>query len=175
MKTLRVAGIKPESMVDGPGVRFVLFLQGCPLACLGCHNPEARDPAGGAEMAAAEIRDLIARARYIDGVTFSGGEPFYQAAGLAGLAVEIRRLGLSLVLYSGYTWEELAAAAGRDEAVARLLAAGDILVDGPYREAERDLSLPFRNSRNQRLLDLPRSLAQGRPVPYFLPGEALSS
>ncbi len=167
---LRIAGYNPESIVDGPGVRFTLFLQGCPLACPGCQNPETRDPAGGREMAAEKILALIRGASHLDGVTFSGGEPFYQAAALAELAVEICRLGLSLVLYSGYTWEELMARAGRDRAVQRLLVAGDILIDGPYREAERDLSLPFRNSRNQRLLDLPRSLAEKRPVPYPLSG-----
>ncbi len=144
-------------------------MQGCPCGCPGCHNPEARDPAGGREMAPEEILALIRRSRHIDGVTFSGGEPFYQAAALAGLAAEIRRLGLSLVFFSGYTWEELTARARRDEAVRRLLAAGSILVDGPYREEERDLSLPFRNSRNQRMLDLPRSLTEKRPVPCRVP------
>lgn len=163
---LRIAGYNPESVVDGPGVRFTLFLQGCPLACPGCQNPEAQDPAGGREMTSEEILALIRRSRHLDGVTFSGGEPFYQAAVLVGLAGEIRRMGLSLVLFSGYTWEELMDRACRDEAVRRLLAAGNILIDGPYREEERDLSLAFRNSCNQRLLDLPRSLAEKRPVPY---------
>jgi len=91
-------------------------------------------------------------------VTFTGGEPFAQASGLSKLAEEIRRLGLSLVLYSGFTFEELLQKSKADSHVRRLLQAGMLLVDGLYIEAERDLTLPFRGSRNQRLIDLPRSL-----------------
>lgn len=163
MTRVRVAGIIPESIVDGPGIRLALFVQGCLHRCPGCHNQAAQDPAGGIEMSAAEILEQVraARARGIDGVTLSGGEPFDQAAALASLAEEINGLGLNLVLYSGYTFEELLRMSRGDSGVRRLLEAGTILVDGPFIEAERDLTLPYRGSKNQRLLDLPRSLAQG--------------
>lgn len=161
---LRLAGIVPESIVDGPGLRLTFFFQGCPHRCRGCHNPETHDPAGGREAAAADLLAQIRAARGIDGVTFSGGEPFVQAAALAGLAEGIRALGLDLVLYSGFTFEELLRKSSSDEQISRLLRAGTLLVDGPYIEAERDLTLPYRGSRNQRLIDLPASLSRGAAV-----------
>ncbi|NMA92037.1 MAG: radical SAM protein [Firmicutes bacterium] len=164
--SLRVAGLINESLVDGPGIRFVLFAQGCPLRCPGCHNPEAADPRGGVEMSLAEILARIKGVRGIDGVTFSGGEPFYQAEPLARLGKEILRLGLNLVIYSGYTFAELLERGRREEGTARLLSCGWLLVEGSYREEERDLSLPFRGSRNQRILDLPSSLEQGAAIEW---------
>ncbi len=163
---LRLAGIVPESVVDGPGIRLSLFFQGCSHRCPGCHNPETHDPAGGTEVDSAELLVRIKEARGIDGVTFSGGEPFEQAAPLAGLAEEIRNLGLNLVLYSGFTFEVLLRKSERDPHIRRLLGAGTLLVDGPYIQEERDLTLPFRGSRNQRLIDLSRSLEQGAAVEW---------
>ncbi len=165
---LRLAGLVSESIVDGPGLRFTLFLQGCPHRCPGCHNPETHDPAGGSAVAAAELLAQISAARGIDGVTFSGGEPFMQAAALAGLAEQILLLGLDLVLYSGFTFEELLQRGTADGPTRRLLQAGTMLVDGPYVEAERDLTLSFRGSRNQRLIDLPASLREGSAVEWAL-------
>lgn len=163
---LRLAGMVPESIVDGPGLRLALFFQGCPHRCPGCHNPETHDPAGGREVDSAELLARIKETRGIDGVTFTGGEPFAQAAGLAELAGEIRRLGLNLVLYSGFTFEELLRKSRADFHTRRLLQAGTLLIDGPYIEAERDLALPFRGSRNQRLIDLPRSLKDNAAVEW---------
>jgi anaerobic ribonucleoside-triphosphate reductase activating protein len=163
---LKVAGIVPESIVDGPGIRLVLFVQGCSHRCPGCHNPETHDPAGGTLWSAADLLRRIKAARGIDGVTFSGGEPFEQPRPLAYLAEKVKGLGLNLVLYSGYTFEQLLAMGDREPAVSRLLEAGDLLVDGPYVAGERDLSLPYRGSKNQRLLDLPASLRLGAPQPW---------
>lgn len=163
---LRLAGMVSESIVDGPGLRLALFFQGCPHRCPGCHNPETHDPAGGREVDSAELLARIKETRGIDGVTFTGGEPFAQAAGLAELAGEIRRLGLNLVLYSGFTFEELLRKSRADFHTRRLLQAGTLLIDGPYIEAERDLALPFRGSRNQRLIDLPRSLKDNAAVEW---------
>ena len=163
---LRLAGIVPESIVDGPGIRLALFFQGCSHRCPGCHNPETHDPAGGTEIDSVELLSRIKEAQGIDGVTFSGGEPFEQAVPLAGLAEEIRRLGWSLVLYSGYTFEALLQKSESDLHVRRLLEAGTLLVDGPYIRKERDLTLPYRGSRNQRLINLPRSLSAGAAVEW---------
>lgn len=164
---LRLAGTVQESIVDGPGIRLALYVQGCPHGCPGCHNPETHDPAGGTEVGTAELLAQIKGARGIDGVTFSGGEPFAQAAPLAALAGQIRSLGLNLVLYSGFTFEALLqrGKAG-DRFVMQLLRAGMLLVDGPYIRGERDLTLPFRGSRNQRLIDLPCSLENGAAVEW---------
>ena len=105
---LRLSGIKPESVVDGPGIRFVLYVQGCSRRCPGCHNPGTHDPAGGVEADLGLVLGWIREARpALDGVTFSGGEPFEQAEALAELAKGVRRLGLDIVIYSGYTFEEL--------------------------------------------------------------------
>jgi anaerobic ribonucleoside-triphosphate reductase activating protein len=163
---LRVAGMVPESIVDGPGIRLVLFVQGCSHRCPGCHNPETHDPAGGTVWTTGDLLRQITAARGIDGVTFSGGEPFEQPRPLAYLAAEIKRLGLNLVLYSGYTFEQLLAMRGRDQAISRLLEAGDLLVDGPYVAGECDLSLPYRGSKNQRILDLPASLRLEAPLTW---------
>lgn len=163
---LRVAGLVPESIVDGPGIRLALFVQGCSRRCPGCHNPEAQDPRGGVEMTVEQLQERIRSARGIDGVTFTGGEPFEQAAPLARLGEAILEMGLNLVLYSGYTFEELLQASDGDRNIRRLLEAGWLLVDGPFILAQRDLSLPYRGSRNQRLLHLPRSLRERKPVPW---------
>lgn len=163
---LRVAGIVPESTVDGPGIRLALFVQGCSHRCPGCHNPASQDPAGGVEVSLDAVMKQVAVARFVDGVSFSGGEPFEQPAPLARLAAGIHSRNLDLVLYSGYTFEELVHMGRRDHDVRTLLEYGTLLIDGPYLEAERDLTIPFRGSRNQRILDLPESLRFGQPVEW---------
>ena len=111
---IRVAGIEKESVVDGPGLRFVLFVQGCSHRCSGCHNPGTWDFDGGQEMDTEEILKQIEGTRLIRGVTFSGGEPFEQAAACALLAERIKGMGLDIVTYTGYTFEELSAR-GKDD------------------------------------------------------------
>ncbi len=165
---LRLAGVVPESTVDGPGVRLSVYVQGCPHRCPGCHNPETHDPFGGTEVEAEGLLAQIKCARGIDGVTFSGGEPFEQAAALAPLAKQIRDLGLNLVLYSGFTFEELLQRGKGDPSTIQLLEAALLLVDGPYVREARDLTLPFRGSRNQRLIDLPCSLEREAAVEWIL-------
>ncbi len=161
---LQVAGIVRESIVDGPGIRLALYVQGCPHRCPGCHNPQTWDPAGGTAMALSDLQKLILGANGIDGVTFSGGEPFAQPGPLLSLALTARSRGLNVVLYSGYTFEELWEKSRCDSAVLGLLQAGWLLVDGPYLQSRRSLSLPFRGSANQRLIDLAPSLQAGRAV-----------
>ena len=161
---LRLAGLTKESVVDGPGLRAVVFVQGCPHHCPGCHNPETWPFDGGYQATVDEVWEQIEGIRLLRGVTFSGGEPFAQAGPLAALAERIKAAGWDLLVYSGYTWEELTALGAEEPAVARLLSLADLLVDGPFRREERDLALAFRGSRNQRLIDLRRSAAAGVPV-----------
>ncbi|MGN1274943.1 MAG: anaerobic ribonucleoside-triphosphate reductase activating protein [Thermoguttaceae bacterium] len=153
---LRVAGIVPESITDGPGIRFVLFLQGCPHHCPGCHNPETQCLEGGTFMTADEILDRIRNDPLISGVTFSGGEPFLQAGLLAPIARECHRLGLNVMTYTGWTFEELVSA--KNPAWNRLIAESDVIVDGPYRQDLRSYDTKFRGSSNQRLVNVPLSL-----------------
>jgi anaerobic ribonucleoside-triphosphate reductase activating protein len=161
---IRLAGIEKESVVDGPGLRFVIFVQGCTRHCIGCHNPDTWDVDGGQEMDTGEILSQIGEGRLIRGVTFSGGEPFELAAVCALLAEQIKTLGLDIVTYTGYTFEELQTKSTADEDVKRLLEATDILMDGPFIAEERDWDLPFRGSRNQRLILVHESLTAGMAV-----------
>lgn len=160
---LRVAGISKESVVDGPGIRLVIFTQGCPRKCEGCQNLDTLDPKGGYFVSLEDLLKQIKAARFIRGVTFSGGEPFMQAGFLAKLAEEVKKLGRDIVVYTGYTWEELLA--GKSPEWHELLERADYLVDGPFILAERDISLAFRGSRNQRIIDVQKSLREGQIVP----------
>ena len=159
---LRIAGVVNDSIVDGPGYRFTIFTQGCPHRCPGCHNPQTHDPRGGSWIDTDELMGQILGNPLLEGVTFSGGEPFSQAEILAQLGREIKKHGLSLWCYSGYTLESLLAM--NKPSVNHLLEVADVLVDGPFILEERDLELSFRGSRNQRLIDLPASLASGQAV-----------
>lgn len=149
---LQICGIEPESIVDGPGFRYVIFTQGCPHHCVGCHNPESHPFTGGRPLGLDEVLSAFDENPLLSGVTFSGGEPFCQAAALLPIAEAIHARKKTVVTFTGYTYDTLRAM--RDPAVDALLKETDILVDGPYIEAERDLSLRFRGSRNQRVLRL---------------------
>ncbi|MBP2649694.1 MAG: nrdG [Firmicutes bacterium] len=161
---LKIAGTVKESVVDGPGIRFVIFTQGCPHNCVGCHNPKTHDPAQGTVTTTEALLAEIANAKLIRGITFSGGEPFLQPEPLTIIAEQTKAFNLNIVTYSGYTFEKLLVMAASDKAVERLLKHTDLLVDGPYLEAERDISLAFRGSRNQRLVDVKKSLVSGHAV-----------
>lgn len=159
---LRVAGRVADSIVDGPGLRYALFTQGCPRACPGCHNPQTQPLEGGEETTVETILSEIDADPLLDGVTFSGGEPFLQAAPLAELAREIKKRNLNLITYTGYLWEELIAA--NDPDWNALLAELDVVVDGPFVRALRDWTFKFAGSTNQRFIDVPRSLREKRVV-----------
>jgi len=161
---MRIAGTVQDSIVDGPGFRFVLFTQGCPHHCEGCQNPQTHDPAGGTEVTTEEIIGQILSNPLTDGVTFSGGEPFEQAADCAVIARQAREQGLNVWTYTGYTFEQLAEKMKTDRGTEELLALTDVLVDGRFVLAQKSFDVPWRGSRNQRLIDVPQSLAAGRAV-----------
>lgn len=164
---IRLAGFEKESVVDGPGIRLVIFTQGCTHHCEGCHNPQSIDPQGGEIYALEAIKEEIKAAHGISGVTFSGGEPFLQAEAVAELAKFTKNLSLNVVVYTGYLYEELAALAEINPYFQEILDYADILVDGPFVLAERDLSLAFRGSRNQRVIDLQNTKKNGYVVTYL--------
>jgi anaerobic ribonucleoside-triphosphate reductase activating protein len=159
---VRIAGVVRESIVDGPGLRFVVFTQGCPHHCVGCHNPQSHDFDGGYDCELDKILAAIGQNPLLSGITLSGGEPFCQAQALLPLARAVRERGLGVMAYSGWTFEELLKL--DDPAVKPLLECCDLLVDGRYVEPLRDLTLRFRGSSNQRILDVPASLSSGFPV-----------
>ncbi|MDR0862728.1 MAG: anaerobic ribonucleoside-triphosphate reductase activating protein [Oscillospiraceae bacterium] len=157
---MRIAGTVQDSIVDGTGLRFAVFTQGCPHGCEGCHNPQTHDPQGGEERAVADIiREMLGNP-LTDGVTLSGGEPFAQAADCAEIARAAHGAGLNVWAYSGWTFEELLA---RPDA-AELLRETDVLIDGRFVLAERTMLTRWRGSRNQRVIDVPKSLAVGAAV-----------
>ncbi len=158
---IRVAGIEKESIVDGPGIRTVLFLQGCKWHCRGCHNPQTWDENGGTFMWEGDILNLIRQNPLVKGVTYSGGEPFLQARELLALTKTLKALDYEVASYTGYTFEELLEG---EEAQRELLSLLDILIDGPFVEEEKSLGLLFRGSRNQRILNVKKSLEEGRAV-----------
>ena len=126
---IRIAGIENDSIVDGPGIRTVFFCQGCPHHCAGCHNEETWDFSGGTPMEEEELFNIVKRNPICRRVTFSGGEPFSQAAGFARLARMLRQSGYEVASYSGYTFEELINGTPEQR---ELLENIDILIDGRF-------------------------------------------
>ena len=163
---IRLAGIEPESIVDGPGYRFAVFVQGCPHACPGCHNPKTHDVEGGYMADTDEIISKLRKNPMIRGVTLSGGEPMLQPKPLAEIARAAKQKGLSVWCYTGFTLEFLQQE-GRADRMA-LLDLVDVLVDGPYVAHDRSLDLLYCGSRNQRLIDMNKTRAEGE-LTLFVP------
>jgi len=160
MASIKIAGTVNDSIVDGEGYRYTIFVQGCPHHCEGCHNPQTHDFAAGKTTDTDRLYEQIIENPLLSGVTFSGGEPFCQSAPLAELAKKIKARNLDLWIYTGYTYEELIVST--DPAVQTLLSLADVLVDGRFDLNQRDLTLAFRGSRNQRVIDLNATRQQGR-------------
>jgi len=161
---MKIAGLVQDSIVDGPGLRFAVFVQGCEFYCEGCHNPSSWDMQGGAEMSVGDIIEQMSSNPLTDGLTLSGGEPFLQAADCMQIAAAARGIGLNVWVFSGFTFEELVQKASSDPNVKGLMELTDVLVDGRFVFAERTLSLKWRGSRNKRVLDMKKSLAAGKAI-----------
>ncbi|MCL2365395.1 MAG: anaerobic ribonucleoside-triphosphate reductase activating protein [Defluviitaleaceae bacterium] len=165
---MRLAGFTKESIVDGPGFRNVIFVQGCHAACAHCHNPESWPMDGGKEYTVREIMKLLKKPspgrKRIRGITFSGGEPFLQAAELVQLATEAKQIGWDICTFTGYTLEELQAQ--NNAGIDALLNLTDFLVDGRYVHEQREVGLQFRGSNNQRLIDMNETRSTGKVVLY---------
>ena len=168
MTTLRMYGTAPESIVDGPGLRFSVFVQGCSHGCPGCHNVESQPAEGGY---LCDVQDLIRdihKNKLIHGVTLTGGEPFEQTEGMIALARELRAEDYDLWIYSGYLFEELMGGHPHQRAP-ELLALCDVLVDGPFVQSLTSYELRWKGSSNQRVIDLPATFAQKRIVLWQAP------
>lgn len=164
---IRIAGTVCESIVDGPGLRYTVFVQGCPHGCPGCHNPQTHDFGGGKIVDIEELFTECTEDPLHQGVTFSGGEPFCQAEPLFALGSRFKELGLDLMCYSGWTFEELVKKSETEEYVKKLLSITDILVDGRFEQSRRSLALKFRGSDNQRIIDVRESLKRGSGSPVL--------
>ena len=145
---IRIAGVVSESITDGEGIRFAIFMQGCMRNCKGCHNPQTHALDDGKVVDTGELIEQMKNNPLLSGITLTGGEPFLQITPATELAKAAKNLGLNVWCYTGYKFEDLPPEA--DE----LLKFVDVLVDGEYIEELRDLELKFRGSKNQRIIEL---------------------
>ena len=157
----RLAGVVNDSIVDGPGLRLAVFTQGCPHHCPGCHNPQSHDFDGGEWGDTDEILRIAEDNCLLDGITLTGGEPFCQPEACAELARGAHELGLNVWVYTGYLFENLL---NGTDAQRELLKNADVLVDGPFLIAQKSMDVRFRGSKNQRLIDVQKSLNAGHAV-----------
>lgn len=155
---MRISGLVNDSIVDGPGLRFTVFTQGCKHNCLGCHNPSTHSFEGGQEMPIEDIISKISKNPLLDGVTLSGGDPMFQVEESLKLAKEVKNLGLNVMLYTGFTFERIIEMGKSNPYYKEILNYIDYLVDGPFILKLRDLTLQFRGSQNQRIIDVPHYL-----------------
>ncbi len=173
---LRIAGLVSDSIVDGPGMRYTVFVQGCPHHCEGCHNPQTWDFDSGRLESIDNIYNEIVSNPLLDGVTFSGGEPFCKCHELAALSdklIAFDGFKLNLMAYTGYELEYLLTHSTDDNGYMKLLERLDYLVDGRFVLSQKSYELKFKGSANQRFIDVKKTLAQGEVVLYEDPWETI--
>ena len=158
------ADLQSDSIVDGPGLRAVLWTQGCSHHCKGCQNAQTWDFNGGGLVPLKMVYDAIDELEYQDGITFSGGDPMFQPEACNEIAKYCKDKGLNIWVYTGFTFEELMNMAKKKKVYMDFLSKIDVLVDGRFVIEQKDLSLLFRGSRNQRLIDVPKTLSTGEIV-----------
>ena len=172
-QTIRLFGTENDSIVDGLGLRFCVFVQGCNHKCKGCHNPGSWDANGGTLRTISDVLEEIHENALVRAVTLSGGEPFCQACACAKIALELKRDGYNVWCYTGYLFEEVRERADVDACVMELLENIDVLVDGPFVEELNSYELNWRGSSNQRIIDMPKTLAKGEVIlweePKYIP------
>lgn len=162
--TIRLAGIAPQSLVNGQGIRKVYFSQGCSHHCKNCFNQETWPFTGGQEFDMDELIQKLSIETYLDGVTFSGGDPFQQADKFAYMAKKIKLLGFNIWAYTGYTFEQLLELAKKDQNIKDMLENVDVIVDGRFVQELHVDHLKFRGSTNQRIINVPESLKKSTIV-----------
>ena len=165
---IRLAGLEPESIVDGPCYRFTVFVQGCPHNCPGCHNPQTHDFGGGHIAQTDDVIAHLGQNPLVRGLTLSGGEPMMQPEPLYLIAKAAKEKGMNVWCYTGFTLENLLKENRADRM--KLLSVLDVLVDGPFLSHERSLDLLYCGSKNQRLIDVPATLAAGE-IRLYVPPE----
>ena len=154
--------IQRDSIVDGEGIRSVIWTQGCPHNCKGCHNPETHSFTSGYLLDVEDILKKIDMLEGQDGITFSGGDPMEQAEACYNIAKHCKKLGLNIWCYTGYTYEQLLERSKHFPYIKKFLSVIDVLVDGKFILEEKSLNLKFRGSKNQRIIDVPKSLRENK-------------
>lgn len=162
MKIRLAADLQTDSIVDGKGIRTVIWTQGCSHKCPFCHNPQTHDFNGGELVPVSDVLEELEELQGQDGVTFSGGDPMFQPAPCYVIAKKAHELGLDVWAYTGFTYEELLSKGNKD--ILNFLKEVDVLVDGRFEIDKKSLDLEFRGSSNQRIIDVPSSLKQNKVV-----------
>ncbi len=163
--TIRLAAdLQPDSIVDGEGIRTVIWTQGCSHHCFGCHNPQTHDFKGGEEVELNDLYHAIDELEGQDGITFSGGDPFYQPKECFEIAKYARKKGLNIWSYSGFTFEELLELSKKDKNIYNFLNEIDVLVDGRFILSKKSYNCIFRGSTNQRIIDVKKSLKEKKAI-----------
>ena len=157
------ADIQPDSILDGSGIRTVIWFQGCLHNCLGCQNPETHDMNSGMIVDIDEIKMKLKKLKYQSGITLSGGDPFFQPEAALEIAKFAQSIGLNVWAYTGFTYEALL---NGDKNRLELLKYVDVLVDGKFMLDKKSLNCKFRGSTNQRLIDVKKSMETGGVVLY---------
>ncbi|MCR5467969.1 MAG: anaerobic ribonucleoside-triphosphate reductase activating protein [Lachnospiraceae bacterium] len=160
---MKLAGMVAHSMVDGPGVRFVIFFQGCIHGCKGCQNPDTWNSEGGETVLISDVIEKIRGTKYLDGITLSGGDPLLQAEAAMLISKAAKEMGLDVWCYTGWTYEDIQSGKAGEEAK-NALAYMDVLVDGPFVEEMMEGDHIFRGSANQRLIELNETRKMGSIV-----------
>ncbi len=161
---LAMPDIQEDSIVDGEGIRSVIWFQGCPHHCKECHNPETWDFAGGVEVAIDDIKKQIDELEFQAGVTFSGGDPMSQVEGLVELAKYVKEKGMNVWVYTGYLYEDLVKMGEKNPSYDEVFNYIDVLVDGPFMIDLKSFDVAFRGSSNQRLIDIPKTREKGKVI-----------
>ena len=161
---LAVDYLQEDSIVDGEGIRAVIWTQGCAHKCPGCHNPQTHSFDDGYLIDIEKVESMIDDLEGQDGITFSGGDPFYQPEECAELAKYARKKGLNIWCYTGFTYESLIKLSVNDYNIMKFLKEIDVLIDGPFLLEKKSLDAIFRGSTNQRIIDVKRSLKEKKLV-----------
>lgn len=164
MKIRLAAYLQPDSIVDGEGIRTVIWTQGCPHKCPGCHNPETHSMDGGALVDIDEVFEIIDSLEGQDGITFSGGDPFVQAKECSVIAKYAKNKGYNIWCYTGYTFEQLLALSKNKPEIMDFLEQIDTLVDGRFVESLKSYNVIFAGSSNQRIIDVKKSLKANEAI-----------
>ena len=164
MEIRLAAPIQTDSIVDGEGIRTVIWTQGCSHNCKGCHNPETHNFNDGFLVDVEDLKKEILEVPNQDGVTLSGGDPMYQPEAILEIAKFCQSQGLNVWCYTGFTFEELKQISKTNSHMNNLLQNIDVLVDGKFEQEQKSLNLYFKGSKNQRVLDVQESLKQNKPI-----------
>lgn len=161
---LATVNIERDSIVNGEGIRAVIWTQGCPHNCLGCHNPETHSLNGGYLVDVDDVIKKIDLLEAQDGITFSGGEPMLQPLACSVIAKHCKKLGFNVWCYTGYTYENLLKMSSQKSDILNFLKQIDVLIDGKFVIEEKSYDSVFRGSKNQRIIDVQESLLRGTTV-----------